>query len=282
MALTREDIESHPALHGCIREQSKALVQAFEASPQVSSVFATQQRWLLGHAALSLYFRSAGTGFKITDFLDLVTHHQVASRNTADTFTKEMLKYGFARQVTGGSDRRVRPIVPTEAPLHGIHTWLVVHLMTLDSLDGGKRAPRYLAQPDWMARLQPLIADALLSSLPVREPEKTFSLFTWLNNGGIVMDRLIAGMADVDETTERIPTAITSIKEMAMWLRLSRTHLMRKLRAAEAMGSIGWQGVRNQSVMWVSRDFRREYATAQAVKLAIIDQAYDAVDSPQK
>ena len=33
---------------------------------------------------------------------------------------------------------------------------------------------------------------------------------------------------------------------------------------------------RGHSVMWVSDDFRREYATAQAVKLAIIDAAFDA------
>ena len=59
-------------------------------------------------------------------------------------------------------------------------------------------------------------------------------------------------------------------------LKLSRTHLARKLSDAEALGSIGWQGKRGQSVMWVSAGFRREYVTAQAVKLAIIDAAFDA------
>jgi hypothetical protein len=46
------------------------------------------------------------------------------------------------------------------------------------------------------------------------------------------------------------------------------------------MGSIGWQGKRGHSVMWVSSGFRREYATAQAVKLAIIDAAFDACFGP--
>ena len=32
--------------------------------------------------------------------------------------------------------------------------------------------------------------------------------------------------------------------------------------------------------MWVSRGFREEYATAQAVKLAIIDQAAEEVLGP--
>jgi hypothetical protein len=43
------------------------------------------------------------------------------------------------------------------------------------------------------------------------------------------------------------------------------------------MGSLGWQGRRGHSVMWVSDGFRREYATAQAVKLSIIDAAFERV-----
>lgn len=278
MGLTIADIGGHPALHNVIRRQSRALVEAFQANPQISSVFATQQRWLMGHAALALYFRRQPEGFKTSEFLDLIAHHKVASRNTADTFVKEMLNYKFARLVPDGKDRRARPIVPTEPSLNGIHGWLAIHLATLDGLDGGTRASTYLAKPDSLARLQPRIADSLLTSPHVREPQKTFSLFTWLNNGGIVMDHLIAGIENAAAETSRIPTSITSVKDMAQWLRLSRTHLMRKLRAAEAMGSLGWQAERNQSVMWVSRDFYREYATAQAVKLAIIAEAYDAAN----
>lgn len=280
MGLTVADIEGHPALPGVIRQQSRTLIQAFEANPPLASVFATQQRWLMGHAALALYFRRPDQGFKTSEFLDLIAKHKVASRNTADSFVKEMLNYKFARLMPGGRDRRARPIEPTEPTLGQIHGWIALHLATLDALDGRTRAPTYLAKPEMLARLQPRIADGLLSSPQVREPQKTFSLFTWLNNGGIVMDRLIAGIENAATETARIPTSIASVKDMALWLRLSHTHLMRKLRAAEAMGSLGWLGPRNQSVMWVSRDFYREYATAQAVKLAIIDQAYDAVGLP--
>jgi hypothetical protein len=84
-------------------------------------------------------------------------------------------------------------------------------------------------------------------------------------------DRLSAADPDV----ERVATGIVSIAAMTERLKLSRSHLTRKL-GAEAPGSIGWQGKRGQSVMWVSAGFRREYATAQAVKLAIIDAAFAA------
>ena len=76
---------------------------------------------------------------------------------------------------------------------------------------------------------------------------------------------------------ERIPTDVTSISELSRSLNLSRTHLGRKFAEAEAIGSLGWSGARGKSPLWVSAGFRREYHSAQAVKLAIIDAAFEAV-----
>jgi hypothetical protein len=63
---------------------------------------------------------------------------------------------------------------------------------------------------------------------------------------------------------------------LAQHLKLSRTQLGRKFAEAEAMGSLGWSGARGKSPLWVSADFRRQYLSAQAVKLAIIDAAFEA------
>ncbi len=133
--------------------------------------------------------------------------------------------------------------------------------------------------PTWrgrrrLAELQPRIADGLLCSSasasrsgPSRcSPGSIMAAWSW--NG------LIAGIGDAEASAEWLPTGIASIAEMADWLKLSRTHLARKLREAEELGSIGWLGKRGHSTMWVSEAFRREYAEAQAVKLAIIDQAF--------
>ena len=130
--------------------------------------------------------------------------------------------------------------------------------------------------PTCLARVQPLVADGLLSSSPVREPKQTFSLFTWLNNGGVVMDWLISGIDPDHAGLDQIPTGVVSIGDFANWLKLSRTHLARKLRDAENLGSVGWLGQRGHSVMWVSNSFYQEYMSAQAVKLAIIDAAFAA------
>lgn len=280
MALGFEDILAHPGLPTTMREQSRTLVDLHDSAPRLAAAFATQQRWLLAHIALSIHYRSvaqgAAPGVILARYLDIAERHGVASRNTADAFAKEILAYGYAHHVDGGGDRRRRPIVFAEPSLAIVSAWLATHLATLDALDNGMRLKRFTENETSIAVMQPLIADALLATPAVREPPSTFSLFTWLNNGGVVMDWLVAGMEDLPLDTERVPTSVASTVEMAARCRLSRTHLARKLREAETLGSIGWQGMRGRSRMWVSRAFRLEYASAQAVKLAIINAAFEA------
>ncbi|WP_054311354.1 hypothetical protein [Mesorhizobium sp. 1M-11] len=273
MAFSANEIARHPALHRSIRSQAKALLAARESSPRLASVFATQQRWLMAHAGLAIYFRQGA--LTTARFLQLVEQHSVASRNTADAFMKEMLKYNYVEPLPDNTDRRSIPLRPTVQTLQILAAWAMIHLTTLDELDGGGRRATFASRSDALARLEPLIADGLLTSGPVRAPEKTFSLFTWLNNGGVVMEWLISGVDPGLADRDHIPTGVVSIGEFANWLKLSRTHLARKLREAEDLGSIGWLGQRGHSVMWMSRDFYREYMDAQAVKLAIIDQAFE-------
>ena len=280
MALNFEDIAGHPALHACVRAQALSLLQAFQANPRASSVFATQQRWLMAHIGLALHFRRDPSDYRkeltAARFVEITVQHAVASRNTAHAFLKEMQHYNFIAVGPAGDDGRIRPLQLTAATLEALTGWVHIHLATLDALDGSNRLAIFLAQPQMLARLQPLVADGLVSSVPVREPKQTFSLFTWLNNGGVVMDWLISGVDPANTGEQRIPTGILSVGDFARWLKLSRTHLARKLRDAEALGSVGWLGQRGHSVMWISNEFYGEYVTAQAVKLAIIDAAFAA------
>lgn len=278
MTQTIDHIAGHPALHRCVRAQAQALIQAYGMNPRLASVFATQQRWLMAHIGLALHFRREPDDYRkqltAARFIDVIRQNSVASRNTADAFVKEMLHYDFIEYLPATHDGRIRPIQPTVNTLNTVAGWMMAHLHTLDSLDGTNRLATFLERSDALARVQPLVADGLISSSPVREPKQIFSLFTWLDNGGVVMDWLISGVDPDHAGLAEIPTGVVSIGDFAKWLKLSRTHLARKLRDAEDLGSVGWLGQRGNSVMWVSGDFYREYMTAQAVKLAIIDSAF--------
>ena len=155
MALSADEIAGHPGLHAAIRQQSRLLLQIYDGNPRLASVFGTQHRWLMAQSALALHFRSVrnGRGISSAQILDFVSRHGVASRNTADAFIKEMLKYGFARLLPGAADKRTRPFEPTEASLDALHGWVGIHLATLDRLDSGQRLETFLGTPGALAVL---------------------------------------------------------------------------------------------------------------------------------
>jgi AraC-like DNA-binding protein len=275
---TADDLLAHPALGDSIRIQAQALLLMHQHSPRTASPFATQQRWLISQATLAKYFRNEAaapdSGVLSERLIDVVVSQRLASRNTASAFIKEMLKYGVVRYLAGTEGKRHRPLEPSPMTLMALQHWLGIHLTTLDALDGGQRAAALRGHRSLLGAIQPLVADGLLASNAVRKPGKTFSLFTWIDDGGIVMDRLIAGCLHGVDGTGRIATDVESVSTLAQRLCLSRTQLSRKFAEAEAMGSLGWSGTRGKSAIWVSNEFWREYHIAQAVKLAIIDAAF--------
>lgn len=280
MGMTVDEIMTNLALAQAVRRQAEVMAQVHATAPRVASVFATQQRWLMAHVGAAHYFRNMtsgeGQGLPLQTFLELVFQHGLASRNTASAFFNEMLKYGTLRYIAGTEGRRSRPAEPGPAALESLRLWHALHLSTLDALDGGQRAAIFMSDPHvMMAHIQPLISAGLLSAAVVREPTPTFSLFTWVNEGGILMDRLFAGLDLASATATRIPVDVTSVSSLAAGLSLSRPHTGRVLSAAEKMGSLGWTGTRGHSRLWVAPQFQQEYHIAQATKLAIIDAAFE-------
>ena len=276
MPLNFDQLIHHPGLRDALCEQARTFIGVYERSPRLASVFATQQRWLMGHLAMALYFRSAASGTKepvivMARFLEQVRQHQIASVNTADSFVKEMLVYGVGTLATS-HDRRNRPIIPSPQTLEGIEFWLATYLRTLDRLDGGDRVGRFEANSQIINLLHPDIVESFVKEDIIRDPPQTFTLFTWLNNGGIVLDWLMAGVEPLQDDGTRFLTQLRSVPELAETFRLSRTHLVRKLREAETLGSLGWEGTRGRSRMWISSAFWQEYATAQIGKLRVVEQ----------
>ena len=277
-SLSAEEIERHPGFAGAIRRQASALLSIQASNPRLAAVFATQQRWLIAHICLAMHFENAlsgrSDGFRASTIISAVVAHRVASRNTADAFIKEMFQYGYAVPAPAASDRRIRSLAVAPLAVETFRGWLHIHLSTLDALDDGGRLEAALARPELTAMVHPRIAAGLLGSRAIREPTPTFSLFTWLNEGGIVMDWLCAGLEEAPSDHMRIPTRVASYADFSERIRLSRSHLARKLRMAEDLGSLGWSGERGRSTMWVSSEFLNEYHLQQAAKLAVIDSSF--------
>lgn len=272
--LTMLDITGHPPLLPILQRQAGALLALGLATPKVGSVFGTQQRYLMAQVALSMFFSSPDGTVLLSRYLEQIVALKVASRNTAHDFVREMEKYRMISSSVAPDDKRARPLMVAEEPKRQIGLWLAIHLQALDEIDGGQRSAILARDPDLLLIIHPKVVERLLKSPHSTHPNGTFSLFTWMNDGGLVMDKMMATIQDFAPLDDRIVTGIATLDEIAHALRVTKTHLSRKMAQAEQDGSIGWLGRRGASPLWLSPGFLAEYVGYQADKLARIDEAF--------
>jgi hypothetical protein len=278
---TMEDRIAHLLAHPDFDHVAHALASRFlavqEAAPRLASLFSTQQRWLMSHVALARYFhavRAGRPGLSRREFLEDLQPFGLSSRNTAAAFFDEVLHYGIVHPVAAAG-RASDLVVPAPATLSALAEWFAIHLGALDRLDGGGRLARLRQdQEPLLPILQPLVAAALLGNTTIRTLPPSYAIFASIDDGGSLMDRLIAGLDIAAPPQARAPTRITSVSALARGLGLSRTHAGRTIAAAAAIGALGWDGAPGRSRLWLSRTFRNEYAQVQATKLAIIADAF--------
>lgn len=280
MYLSVETMMSHPRRQTIIRHLADAFIGLHAADSRAGTVFSTQQRWLMAHAGMAQYFRElAGDGpaFYSRLFLEKIETEEIAARNTAHAFLLEMQKYGVVRYRSPEKKSKTRLLSLSDATIEAIAGWLLLHLHTLDGFDDGTRSSLFRQVPTAVYFLQPAVADELIASQSMRVPRGAFAHFTWLNEGGFIMDCLMASLQPALPGEKQILTSITSAAELAERAWLSRTHLARKLRVAEDEGFLGWTGRRGRSTLWLSSEFQEEYEAYQVNKLALIDTAFNAV-----
>ncbi|UXS34339.1 hypothetical protein FY152_19590 [Agrobacterium tumefaciens] len=266
-----------------LRLLSGSFIALYEGSPGMTALFATRQSRLLCHALLALYFQKCdicetGAGepaLTREDFGRLALRHGLASHDVAYAFFQEALKRGLTTEVKSG-EQKTDGVAPSQLTLAMLAHWYDVHFQALDLIDEGFRASRFIKQSKTMlAHIHPRVTEALLSNPEVRCPGPLSIIFNWFDAGGLLMDRLIAGI-DWEKPTEqgRHLTDVKTVSELAKSLSLTRPHVARKLAAAELIGGIGWSGRRGRSALWISQGFYEEYARMQARKLLILDDAF--------
>ena len=269
-----DGLMAKPAFAETVGLLARGFVAMHAAAPRPSALFATQQRWLLCQAALARHFRMAGAGVTRRDVGHLALRHGIASRNTAYAFFDEIVHYGIVLPAAG--DGRAEEMVPSPVALTMLAEWYAIHLAALDRIDAGTRSERFRAAPERLLPfLAPPLSDGLLASPDVRLPGPLYRIFAWTDAGGLLMDRLVAG---IDRTIAMAGggflTDVVAMSDLARAFGLSRAHVSRKFSEAEAIGGIGWSGRRGYSRLWLSQDFYTEYAMAQARKLVIFRAAF--------
>ena len=278
MALAQNQLERHPYALPILRERARQLLALHVENPRSAGIFATHQRWLLAHIALREQFENSRAhgraGMYAARVAALALEAGVSSRNTAEAFLREMVAYGFIASTPDEQDLRIRWLVVTPQALNDVSAWAYGNLTTLDAFDQGCRAKTFAAAPQTLGLIQPVAARRFLTSPDIRNPGPTFALFDLVDEGGAIMDRLISTCQDAADAQGRRATAIGAMPHFGENLKLSRSHLTRKLREAEAQGALGWTGLRGRSPIWISEAFLAQYVTRQAAELAAIEAGY--------
>lgn len=272
----------HPRFFPAMRQCAWRLNELFLEFPHLGSIFASRQRWMLAQLAFAIHHgrdpADPSSGLCMSRFVRIATERDIASRNTASAFLREMLTYRYAQLMAAGPDKRVRPIEPTEAAYDAMRRWLQTHLGILDEIDGGRRMEALPAGSPLLDQIQPKIAYGIIARIGMRPLDDTVGMFSWANSGGAVMDYLVGRIVDHDAAMERIPIGPVSLTEIRKRFRISQAHLKRLMARAQELGSIGTESRDGQPAsLWLSQGFIRQYSLQQAEKFLIIDRAISAV-----
>lgn len=275
--LDRARIAAHADLRPVLKAQANAFLAMHRQLPRMAAIFGKQQRYLLGQLAIAMAFECGEHGFVVAHYLEAVKAHGIASRNTAISFIEEMLHYRIAQISVLGANRRSHPVALAPATIEVLTTWLGLHLDSLDALDGGNRRSELQQDPQLLAQVHPLIVHHILSSKKTMRPVRIFAFLSDMNDGRVLMDTIITSLHDAPAGTTRFLTFVHAYSQLCQPLRISRTHLLRKLAVSEQAGHVGWLGRRGASTFWISKEFLYDYETYQAEKLANIESAWQAI-----
>lgn len=280
MAFTAPQLAESAAFFAAMRDGARAMTSLFMAQPRESSIFASQQRWLMAQAGFALYFGCPAlgrvAGLYSGRFVSTVVEHGIASRNTAAAFVQEMLAYRFVRYKENPPDQRTRPLEPTEASLKPLRQWMHLHLSILDALDGGRRVAVLAEHPGLFAPLEARVGFGILENQRLRDPGEAFNLFTWANAGGGVMDYFIGRIENWHPDAARTDIGPIVATDLCRSFMISKTHFKRLMKRAAELGSLGFHGNGPSAGLWLSQGFIAEYRNYQAEKFAIIDAAFEA------
>lgn len=285
MPLKADDLLQNTTFPAALQALSGHLVAVFRQNPRLTLIFASHQRWMMAQCGFALSCErnpeDPASGLYAAKFIERLVKHDVASRNTAAAFLKEMLAYRFIQPVADAPDRRTRPLEPSPVSVSGMMTWLKAHAGVLDELRGGNRLALLELHPELLRSAQPRIAHGVLTSPVIRDPGETFRLFGWANSGSLVMDWFMANMALDREDAGRIPVPNVSLSEISSLFLISKTHLKRLFHQAEKTGGIGHAMRFKKAELWMSRKFFDEYKLYQAEKFGLIENGLSAAFSQE-
>ncbi|MFC5443170.1 hypothetical protein [Rhizobium halophytocola] len=276
MGLTVDELAGCPKLVPGLKLLAGQLQTRFDANPRLARYLASHQRWLMSQVGFALYLKHSTEpghpGLTTGSLKAKILPEKIASRNTVLTFLDQLLAYRFV-QVSGDPAKRPRRFEVTMVCYEAMFGWFMLNLAALDLVDGGERVAILQRRPELFKLAQPRFADAAVDDPTWRHPPRRVAMFLWTEAGGLVMDELIC---QVNHTVDAdwLPVGRLDARTISSHFMMSRTHLQRLFRKAVDADCLRWVDERRTAV-FMSRDYLAEYCRWHAVKLALVDEAFE-------
>ena len=286
--ITPATLMANPAYFPVLQQCARHLVGLYDLFPRVARLVSSQQKWLLSQSAYALHLERDPSdplsGITASRLLDIMVKFGAASRNTATAFLAEMLAYKLIRDVPGNTNRRSRPLEPTDVSSDAMEKWFCGQMHSLDLLDGGTRVAQLDADPTIFHRAQPIAAKRLIEDEAWREPSPCIASFVWTENGGLLLDDFMSRVTVSGSQDNPYYVEGLNFSELSTHYGLSRTHIRRLFARAQASGWLDWEEKtgRNRRLL-VSPELVETYMAWQAIKLCTLGEAFSiAADTSPK
>ncbi|PKA39815.1 hypothetical protein N2599_09805 [Rhizobium sullae] len=271
-----QELLASPLFATSLTEAASRLIGIYHEAPRAVRYTSDLRRWLVAQAALAFYFenrtgvsREDLTVTRLTEFGPL---HEFASRNTIASYMAQMRQYKLFTE-RESRDKRLRPLVLSEAAEHLIRNWFDSHMASLDLLDGGERLAVSQADPRLLYYAHPPAARALIADPRWNDPPESVKTFTFTNLGSNVIHDLVARFPSGSTLSERCYVGELKPGTLAGHYHVSRTHIVRVLNRAKALGDIGWDGLQYGDNFWISARLIEDYRRWQAVKFEALSRS---------
>lgn len=226
---------AHPRFGEAMRQSCAGAVELYATDPLMFRALRDQAKFVCGIWALLLHYTPGG--LTLTRLRDLCTEAGMCSPGTAYAMLIQLKLIGYVEMIGSSGDGRVRTYLPTARMLSAFRKRLGQEVEAVALIDGSV-APALAHWDDdaVFGAFMVTLGQGIVASAKVHRVREGGSLTLFSSRAGgmaIVYNLMMTGDPD-----DAFPPAKVrfSLAELARRCRLSRTHILRTIRSAEATG----------------------------------------------
>jgi hypothetical protein len=248
-------LQAHPRFSEAIRSIASNAVARYQGNRLLNTLVNDRGRLLIGYLAMYLHHSSddGRPGLTLGRMKALCVEQNICSANRAEAIVMMMRLFGYLAPASGAEDRRMRLLVPTERLTETLEQrWRDMFEAAEMLMPEGTDALMAMRRPQFVAGFAIELVKHFLAGFRFLDHAPGLELFAE-RNGGLTA---LLGIALAGETGDTFPPkrpVPVSISGIAGRFGVSRVHVRKLLRDAQATGLIERAGADENLVVLSAR-----------------------------